>query len=79
MSWINVNDQLPQENQTVWACNSKTKYVNLMCLVYDEDGWLWAETNGVIFSENGFIVSECELDDDYDITHWHPLPKLPIE
>jgi len=83
MEWINVNDNLPKEDETVWMCNAEKQYVWLGCLTYhghpsDEDsGWLWAVTNGTVWVENGEIVSECELDDDYDVTHWMSLPKLP--
>jgi len=76
LNWIDVNVVLPEDGQTVWACNDKTGFVALACLVYDES-WLWAVSNGNIYSENGKIISECELDDDYDFTHWHPLPELP--
>ena len=76
MEWISVKDDLPKELETVWAINKDKKWVWLACLVYD-DGWLWAVSNGVIYSEEGNIVSECETDDEYDVTHWQRLPKLP--
>ncbi len=76
MKWINVNEKLPEENETVWAINKEKGWVMLGCLVY-EDGWLWADSNGLIYAKNGNIVAECECDDDYDVTHWQPLPKLP--
>ena len=76
MEWISVKDKLPEELQTVWACNNKTKFVALACLTY-YDGWLWAISNGSIYSEDGKIISECELDEDYDFTHWMSLPELP--
>lgn len=76
MEWINVKEKLPEENETVWAINKEKGWVMLGCLIYD-DGWLWAKSNGFIYAENGNIVAECELDDDYDVTHWQPLPKLP--
>jgi len=77
VEWISVKDRLPEYNETVWACNEKDGYVNLACIVNpDNDGWLWAVTNGIIYSEDGKIVSECELDDDYDFTHWMPLPEI---
>lgn len=76
MEWISVKDKLPDELQTVWACNNETNFVALACLTY-YDGWIWAISNGTIYSEDGKIISECELDDDYDFTHWMPLPELP--
>jgi hypothetical protein len=77
MKWIQVNKQLPKENETVWAMNKKERWVMLASLVY-QDGWLWAVSNGIIYAENKNIVSECEIDDNYDVTHWQALPKLTI-
>lgn len=76
MEWISVEDKLPEEQQTVWAYDNKTKFITLACLMY-YDGWLWTVSNGMIYVEDGKIISECELDDDYDFTHWMPLPELP--
>lgn len=78
MKWIKVEDDLPEESVTVWAINDKEGLVWLACLVHDEE-WLWAESNGTIYADNGTIVSECELYADYDVTHWQALPKLPIK
>jgi len=47
-------------------------------LVY-EDGWLWAVSNGIIYAEKNNIIVECECDDDYDVTHWRKIPKLPFK
>jgi len=77
LKWIPTKDKLPKESQTVWAYNNKTKFIALACLTYQEDTWLWAVSNGIIYSENNEIISECELDDDYDFTHWMELPQLP--
>lgn len=74
--WISVEDRLPDELQTVWALNKKDKFIALACLFYD-DGWLWAVSNGTIYLEYGKIVSECDLDDEYEFTHWQPLPEAP--
>lgn len=75
-NWKLVTKELPQEGLTVWVYDVMTGYVTLACLVYD-GGWMWAISNGVIYSDGRMIVSECELDDDYSFTHWKNLPKLP--
>lgn len=72
---LTKNNQ-PEELETVWAYNEHTKFVALACLIYVEDCWLWAVCNGIIYAENGKIVSECETG-DYDFTHWSALPELP--
>lgn len=73
--WVAVTDTLPKPLQTVWLTNGKG-WVCLGCLVESDGGWHWAESNGVIYIENGEIVSECESE-DLDVNFWHELPKPP--
>lgn len=77
MTWISVKDRLPEPLETVWISNGNG-WTTLGCRVdYGSDGWGWAETNGVIYEENGKIVSECESA-DLDVNIWMPLP-FPIQ
>ena len=69
--WVRVKDSLPNALQTVFISNGKG-YTAIGCLVGSEDGFHWAESNGVIYEENGEIVSECESD-DIEVNFWHPL------
>lgn len=73
--WVAVTDSLPKPLQTVWLTNGKG-WVCLGCLVEIDGEWHWAESNGVIYIENGEIVSECESE-DLDVNYWHELPKPP--
>jgi len=73
--WVAVTDALPKPLQTVWLTNGKG-WVCLGCLVESDGGCHWAESNGVIYIENGEIVSECESE-DLDVNYWHELPKPP--
>ena len=75
--WVPVEQSLPNNLETVWIANKKG-YVNLGCRIVLEEGWHWAESNGIIFSENGKIISECESE-DLEIDFWFPLsvPILP--
>jgi hypothetical protein len=75
--WIPVTEKLPEPLQTVWLTDGRD-WVGLGCRVESDGGWHWAQSNGVIYSENGEIVSECESE-DLDINYWHDLPKLPIK
>jgi len=75
VSWVAVENGLPDELETVWISNGKG-WTTLGCLAYAEGGWHWAETNGVIYQEKGKIVSECESD-DLDVKFWHRLPEPP--
>ena len=75
--WIDVNDHLPEELETVWITNGKG-WTTLGCWSYlDENEWCWAETNGTIYQDEDEIVAECEAD-DLDVKFWHKLPK-PIK
>lgn len=74
--WVATTDKLPDPLQTVWLCNGKGS-ITLGCLVESDEGWHWAEGNGVIYVEKGEIVSECESE-DLDVLYWHELPSYPI-
>lgn len=74
--WILCDDDMPEVDETVWITNG-CGWTALGCLVECEGGYCWAVTNGIIYEEDGKIVSECELDDDYDVVFWHPLPNPP--
>ena len=71
--WINVNELLPTPLALVWITNGKG-WTSLGCLVEDNEGCHWAETNGVIYQEKDEIISECESE-DLDVVAWHELPK----
>lgn len=73
--WVTASEKLPPPLQTVWGSNGKG-WTALVCLVETNEGWHWAESNGVIYEENGKIVSECESD-DLDVKFWHMLPEPP--
>ena len=74
--WILCDDDMPEVDETVWITNG-CGWTALGCLVQCEGGYCWAVTNGIIYEEDGKIVSECELDDDYDVVYWHRLPRSP--
>jgi hypothetical protein len=73
--WLPVTECLPDDLETVWVSNGKG-WVGLGCRIETNEGWHWAESNGVIYAENGQIVSECESE-DLDVQLWHKLPKVP--
>ena len=77
MEWISVEDRLPEPLETIWISNGNG-WTTLGCRTsIDGDGnWHWAETNGIIYEEDGKIVSECESD-DLDVNLWMPLPQPP--
>lgn len=85
MEWIDVRysspnkSDRPEIDETVWLYNIETGYINLGCLVeLENEGYFWAESNGILYTENGRIVAECEID-DIGFTHFCRLPKLPTD
>jgi hypothetical protein len=87
LPWKPVNLFLPKEDETVWLFSKNDGFVWLGSLVWtggrcrrrrrSRKGWLWTVSNGIVYSEGRKIVSECEADDDYNVTHFRRLPKLP--
>jgi len=74
--WVDVRIDLPPFRETVWLVSGDS-HVWLGCRVRGEDhGWHWAVSNGVIYSDGGKIVSECD-GDDVDVAYWGSLPLLP--
>jgi len=76
--WISVDEQLPPENQTVFLLNNTSNSIWIGCHVYlANEGWFWAISNGNnLYINANEIVAECEIEEDYEVTHWHPLPKI---
>ncbi len=82
MEWIDVNDRLPEliegqdYSENVLAIEAKHTGVQVFCLCFIPDPetekwhYVWANCY-----QN--IDGDAEFDDNYKITHWMPLPKLP--
>ena len=73
--WISVEDDLPEYDTPVLTWNIDYKdCIKPLMLVSTEEGWLWAGLATTWDINN----PECyEVDDDYECTHWQPMPKLP--
>lgn len=80
MEWISVADGLPD------FIEGKDITKNVLCVVkgkvtlgqryyVDGEGWLWACGVGYVFGDLATV--EIEADDDYNVTHWMPLPEPP--
>ena len=65
--WINVNDRLPKEQETV--------------IVYEKDyGVMWGDYQGIKYSQPVWIVRKSGLIiRTTEVTHWQPLPEPPKE
>ena len=82
--WVSLEDAKPEyiENKD-YSQNvigiTKSGYMGIFSLIYidngeSDSGWAWAKANSV-FSD--IRKTECEFDDDYEVTHWMPLPPPP--
>lgn len=66
-TWISVKDKLPDLYNKVLICWSGTnlKHIDISMIVdSDCDVWNWSDFN---------------IEDKHSITHWMPLPELPLE
>ena len=63
--WINVNDRLPKEQETV--------------IVYEKDyGVMWGDYQGIKYSQPVWIVRKSGLIiRTTEVTHWRHLPEPP--
>ena len=65
MNWINIENEYPENNQIVLVVDYISKIISLS--LYHED-------------ENEFsfeIMNMIDIDHDYCVTHWMPLPTPP--
>ncbi len=79
-SWISTKDKLPpfpegkDYSETVIGWDGRSLGIYRRYYINGE-GWLWARASYVCFGCLSKI--ECEVDDDYNVTHWMPLPQPP--
>lgn len=74
MEWISVKDKLPKDDTKVLVCESKFGMLersDVFFGYYYGDKWHWENPQSEIV--------EYKSDQDmWTITHWMPLPNLPI-
>jgi hypothetical protein len=71
--WIPVEHSLPKGNTNVLAVVDNKIRIMARCYVPDNhiSDWLWGQ------SYDG-LDGDAYVDDDYRVTHWMPLPNLPL-
>ena len=80
MKWINVKDRLPDFDVPVLCnvaylnFNKEYYYLSVFKRHNDIEGWLWYQWSGYGDLREKSNYDDC---DDYDITHWMPLPEPP--
>lgn len=73
MNWIDAKKETPDENVNVLAVENGILKVMAYCYIPDDNNemnWFWGEVR------NG-LDGDAYVDDDYDVTHWMPLPIPP--
>lgn len=82
MNWINIKEtkKYPPEFELVLLYNEDDGSISLGEYFFlQNEGWFWALARDVynIHVVDDAITCECEIYDDFEFTHWHPLPKVP--
>ena len=72
-AWISVEERLPELEAVVLGV-SHGGTLGVYSRVDDGEGWLWYRQT---WQWNLADASGFDCDDDYQLTHWMPLPKAP--
>jgi hypothetical protein len=78
--WIPVTEQLPDFGVPVWLHEAGIIFVGERS--DDADGWLWAKCYDSHYydsKEGRWKSFSAETDDDYQPSHWMPLPEPPTQ
>ena len=73
--WVAVSERLPAIGQVVWLCDADNIYMGGRG--QDGDEWLWCQCYNVPnWEAEEWVPDDLESDDDYQPTHWMPLPSM---
>lgn len=72
MNWIKVEDQKPEEGQTVFSWSTQGMKV---CIYRKELVLFWKSSGEPKFCN---LMSKWLFVDEF-VTHWMPIPKPPME
>lgn len=84
MNWIPIEQKLPEIDQIVWLYNANT-YIPWIGGRAEDDSddehifWYWGNTYGSFWHNGVYWSGDIEIDEDYQPTHWMPLPELPAK
>lgn len=82
-AWISVKNRLPPLDKTVmvrWASGfDGSDIFGWGARLDDSEGWLWGVgARWGVQPKQTAQWNDIEADDDYQITHWMPLPRSPV-
>jgi hypothetical protein len=77
--WVPVAERLPKYETPVWLFDAATGSIWIGGRGECDDGWLWCNAYHNIWrsSHDNKWESDLQSDDDYNPTHWMPLPEPP--
>ena len=77
MTWISIDDRLPELDEPVFLCHAPSRNLWIGCRVCDDDpsSWQWHSTYGCPEWRNDRWHCDSEYDSSLQPSHWHPLPE----
>jgi len=74
--WVSVAKKMPPYDIPVFVISENyPDQLGAAVLRWESEGWYWEEYNGIGMDFRDPANYEC--DDDYNFTHWQPLPEPP--
>lgn len=75
-AWLLASEELPELLQIVWLWDDERgPWIGGRGV--DGDGWVWCSSYNTIWHNGKSWDGDLIHDDDYQPTHWMPLPDLP--
>jgi hypothetical protein len=80
--WVKVEDGLPPMERPVWMLLPDSDQPIIGCRTDDGEGWVWGRCYSLVDcywnpATRGWEAENCEVDDDYQPTHWAYLINPP--
>jgi hypothetical protein len=72
--WRPVADEKPPEGHAVWLLEKDSDRVWIGSFEFEDDGWHFTRSYSTPTRTDGVWDFDAEWDDDYNPTHWMPLP-----
>ena len=83
--WVPVSERLPEEETPVLVIGKagEHRYLTTAMVIYEDDGdghagWVWCQLCDN-YNPNLWDKGAYMFDDDYQYTHWMPLPLPPTK
>lgn len=74
--WILTSQEMPEMADIVWLFNGVNVWIGSR--ENDPEGWMYSNLYGSEYWDGEKWCGDTEIDDDYQPTHWMPLPTPPL-